>query len=56
MAEALGVTEQAVYHWKRRGIPAHLGSAIESLTDGAITAKEISGESHKAKRAKAGRS
>ena len=56
IADALGVSEQAVSHWKKRGIPTHLGAEIEALTNNFVTAKEISGGSPKAKRAKACRS
>lgn len=41
LAGALGVTNMAVVHWKRRGIPATRVLAIERATGGQVSRHEL---------------
>lgn len=41
LAAALGVTPSAIGNWKKRGVPIEHCLAIERLTEGKVTRKDI---------------
>ena len=41
IAEAVGVSHQAISNWKTRGVPIEHCLAIERATKGAVTRKEL---------------
>lgn len=41
LAERLGVTPSAIGNWKKRGVPVEHCWAIERLTDGRVTRKQL---------------
>lgn len=48
MARAFNVTPQAVSRWKKLGVPADRALDAETLTKGAIPAREVLGAERKA--------
>jgi DNA-binding transcriptional regulator YdaS (Cro superfamily) len=41
LADALGVTKQAITGWRQRGVPPERVLAVERLTGGAVTRHEL---------------
>jgi DNA-binding transcriptional regulator YdaS (Cro superfamily) len=41
LAEALGVTKQAITGWRHRGVPPERVLAVERLTGGTVTRHEL---------------
>lgn len=41
LAKACGCTYQAVYKWRRAGVPASRAAGIESATSGEVRAEEV---------------